>query len=129
MASVQADDSLLTVDRCVKALQEHKLVVLCFQNSQTNSNQEALNGVRDFKADSRYAGRTEVMIIDPKDPKESALIDGLGLRPDLSVATTVIVTYPGRVLATYFGPVEKEHLLWDIKQSSCGCGCPCGCGR
>ena len=36
--------------KCMKALQNRRLVFLCVQNTSTNSNDDAMQGVRDFKA-------------------------------------------------------------------------------
>ena len=49
----------------MKSLQDGKLVFLCVQNASTKSNTEALQGVRDFKAEAQYTGVTEIVMLDP----------------------------------------------------------------
>ena len=48
-----------STEKCMKSLQDGKLVLLCVQNASTKSNAEALQGVQDFKAEAQYTGVTE----------------------------------------------------------------------
>ena len=41
-------------EQCMKSLQDGKLVLLCVQNGSTKFNDEALQGVNEFKADEKY---------------------------------------------------------------------------
>ena len=59
-------------EKCLKALQEGKLVLLCVQNDSTTSNREALQGVEDLTADKRYANATEIVVLDPRDEAEAS---------------------------------------------------------
>jgi len=60
--------------RCMKALQDRKLVLLCVQSQQTQFSQAALQGARSFKADERFAQATEVVTIDPGDGSEASFL-------------------------------------------------------
>ena len=75
---------------CLKALQDRKVVLLCVQNKATKSNEDAMRGVNEFKADAQFASFTEVVRVDPGDeaegkflaqlkvdPKEQEAVDGL----------------------------------------------------
>ena len=42
-------------EKVMKQLQDNKLVFVCVQNGKTKSNEAAMQGIRDFKADARFA--------------------------------------------------------------------------
>jgi hypothetical protein len=114
-------------ERCMKALQEGKLVFLCVQNSKTNSNDEAIGGVREFKADERYAKYTEVIMLDPSDTAESAFLTDLKIDPKESEAVTAFLAPPGSVIAEFKGATVKDELIAALQKANTGCG-PGGCG-
>jgi hypothetical protein len=114
-------------ERCMKALQDGKLVLLCVQNSTTNHNDEALKGVREFKADERYAKYTEVIMLDPSDAAESSFIADLKIDPKESETVTVLMAPPGSVIAEFKGATVKDELIAALQKASTGCG-PGGCG-
>ena len=114
-------------ERCMKALQEGKLVLLCVQNSKTNSNDEAINGVRQFKADERYAKYTEIIMLDPSEAAESAFLADLKIDPKESEAVTALLAPPGSVIAEFKGATGKDELIAALQKATTGCG-PGGCG-
>ena len=114
-------------ERCMKALQDGKLVFLCVQNDSTTSNQEALQGVRDFKADERYASATEIMVLDPRDAAEASFLGNLKIDPQTATAVTAFLVPPGSVIAQYQGATTKEQLIAAVQQANTSCG-PGGCG-
>lgn len=114
-------------ERCMKALQEGKLVLLCVQNNATNNNDEALSGVRDFKADERYAKHTEVIMLDPSDAAEASFLADLKIDPKESEAVTAFLAPPGSVIAEFKGATDKDTLIAALQKASTSCG-PGGCG-
>ncbi len=114
-------------ERCMKALQAGKLVLLCAQNSATTYNDEALNGVREFKADERYAKHTELVMLDPSDTAETSFLADLKIDPKESQAVTAFLAPPGAVIAEYKGATVKDELIAALQKASTGCG-PGGCG-
>lgn len=52
--------------RCLGALQQGRLVVLCVQGASTKLNDQAMIGVRNFAADARFAGFTDIVTLDPR---------------------------------------------------------------
>ncbi len=64
-------------EKCMKSLQDGKLVFLCIQNEKTKSNDAAMKGVNEFKADERFAHATTVMSVDPTDKKEASFLADL----------------------------------------------------
>jgi len=114
-------------ERCMKTLQEGKLVLLCVQNSATNENDEALKGVGEFKADERFAKFTEVVMLDPTDSAEASFLADLKIDPKESKAVTAFLVPPGAVIAKYSGATAKDELIAALQKASTGCG-PGGCG-
>jgi hypothetical protein len=112
---------------CLKALQERKLVLLCLQNRQTSDNQGALNGVKEFKSDSRFSSATEIVMIDPVDVKEHKFLNQLGIDKSSNQATTVLISPPAEVIATYLGAVTKNQVVSDLQKANSGCCGPGGC--
>jgi len=53
--------------KCLKCLQDRKLVLLCIQNEKTRFTRVAMTAAQGFKADVRYAKATEIVTLNPKD--------------------------------------------------------------
>ena len=114
-------------EKCMKALQDGKLVFLCLQNDSTTSNAEALQGVQDFKSDERYANATEIVVLDPRDTAEASFLGDLKIDPQTTTAVTAFLVPPGSVIAEYQGATTKDTLIAALQQANTGCG-PGGCG-
>lgn len=114
-------------ERCMKSLQDGKLVLLCVQNSTTTSNAEALQGVNDFKADEKYSAATEIVMLDPTDAAEASFLSDLKIDPKTTVATTAFLAPPGSVITEVVGPTTKDELAQALQQANTSCG-PGGCG-
>lgn len=116
------------MQKCLKALQEGKLVFLCAQNKATKSNDAAMKGVNEFKADARFAQFTEIVQVDPTDAAESKFLAQLKIEPKADEAVTAFLAPPGAIVATYKGATDRDTLVKAIMAaSSGGCG-PSGCG-
>ncbi len=111
----------------MKAIFDRKSVLLCVQNDKTQFNQEALTGVKAFKADPQYTKGTEIVTFDPTDKAEQPFLKALQVDPKTTTAVTVLVTPPGAPVARFAGAVTKEQIEAAVKtaQSSCGPGCSC----
>ena len=113
--------------RCLKALQDRKLVLLCLQNTKTISNEEALKGVRDFKEDPRFINATEIVMIDPSDGQEHKFLNQLALDTHSTQAVTVLISPPAEVIGKYQGSTTKAQLASDLQKATSGCCGPGGC--
>lgn len=119
--------------KCLKALQENKLVLLCAQNGKTRANDAAMQGVNSFKADIRFAKFTEVVRIDPTDKRELKFLTQLQIDPKTGEAVTAFLAPPGAVIAKYNGATDKDAMIAALTAAtsggcgSGGCG-PSGCG-
>lgn len=116
-----------STEKVMKSLQDGKLVFVCVQNETTASNDAALQGVRDFKADVRYASATEIVTLDPSDKKESRFLTDLQVPAETKEAITVFVAPPGQAIAKIEGATNKDALIDALSKANTGCG-PGGCG-
>jgi hypothetical protein len=129
------EDSIASASeqQCLKALQDRKLVFLCLQNAATKSNDVAMQGVNDFKSDTRFAEFTEVVQIDPASAGEQAFLAKLKIDPKITEATTAFLAPPGSLVSTVTGATSKDALVASLTAAtSGGCGAggcgPKGCG-
>lgn len=119
--------------RCMKALQDRKLVLLCVQNQRTQFSQAALSGAQDFKADARFAKATEIVTVNPEDRTEAAFLKELEVDPRTPQAVTVLLAPPGQPIAKFAGAVTKDQIVAKVAAAQSGpcangqCG-PGGCG-
>ncbi len=109
--------------KCMKALQDKRLLILCLQNEETSENEEALAGVRAFAEDPRFSQATEIVIADPR---KGDLASRFNVDPDMTRATTLLVTPPGNVVTTINGKTAKAEFVDKLTEASSSC-CPGGC--
>ncbi len=114
------------LEKCLKALQGGKLLIVCAQNKNTKSNDAVNKGVSEFTADNRYSAVTEVVQVDPADAAEGKLMSGFKIDPQTKEAVTVLMAPPGAVMATIQGKVDKDSLIAAFTPKPCNCG-PGGC--
>ncbi len=115
------------MQQCLKALQERKLLFVCLQNSKTKANDAALKGVNEFKADPQFAEATQIVKVDPADPKESKLLAQLKADPKSKTASTAFLAPPGMVVSKLDGATTKAD--WDaaLKKAMASCAPGSGC--
>lgn len=114
--------------RCMRAIQDRHLILLCVQNGSTQYNGEAMQGVAQFKADPQFAQATEVVTLNPADGAERNFLAALQVDPRTPTAVTLLVTPPGAPVARFAGPVTKEQIVAKLVSAQSG-SCPGGkCG-
>jgi hypothetical protein len=111
---------------CLKALQDQKLLFLCLQNQKTTHNETAMQGIRDFTADPRFASASVVVLIDPSDEREQKFLMQLAADPHALQATTLFISPPAVTIGQYKGATSKEQFVADLQQAVTPC-CPGGC--
>jgi hypothetical protein len=113
--------------KCMRAIQDQHSILLCVQNDKTQSNQEAMQGVKAFKGDPQYTKGIEVIMLDPTDKAEQRFLKDLEVDPRTTTAVTVLVMPPGAPVARFTGALTKDEIETAVKaaQSSCGPGCNC----
>jgi len=114
--------------QCMKALQDGKLVFLCAQNGATKSNDAAMQGVNDFKADKRFADTTEIVKVDPASASEQSFLAKLKIDPKATDATTAFLAPPGSVVSKVTGATTKGALEAALTAASSGACCSGGAG-
>lgn len=116
--------------RCLSALQERKLVLLCVQNATTPSAGEARVGAEAFKADARFGDSTELVTVDPADASERDFLAELKVPEEPSRARTVFLAPPGVMLGVFEGATTASTFEMALaKATSGGCGSgSSGCG-
>jgi len=113
--------------QCLKALQERKMVLVCVQNGKTAHNEEAMQGVNDFKADRLYAARSAIVSVDPTNETEADLLKKLRVSSETEEAVTVLMAPPGRPIATFTGATNKADIVAATKKAGSGCDPKSGC--
>ena len=114
--------------KCMRAIQDQHLILVCVQNDKTQFNQEATQGVEAFKADPEYAKATEIVMLNPADDAEQHFLKALQVDPQTTTAVTLLVTPPAHPVARFAGAVSKDEIAAKLKASQSGC-CPGGkCG-
>jgi hypothetical protein len=113
--------------KCIRAIQDQHTILLCVQNGKTQSNQEAMDGVKAFTADPQYAKGTEIIVLDPADKEEQSFLKDIEVDPQTAKAVTVLVMPPGAPVARFTGAVTKDEIATavDAAKSSCPPGCKC----
>ena len=106
-----------TTEAILQPLQEGKLLFLMVQNNKTKKNQEALNGVNEFQADAKYRDTTEIITLDPSDPKEGELLEKIEVDPKTKEAVTVFFLPPGEMIGKYTGATNKAEIESTLQQA------------
>jgi hypothetical protein len=115
--------------KCMKVIQDQRMILICVQNDKTQFNQEAMQGVKAFKTNSAYGKATEIVMLDPADKAEQRFITDLQVDPRSTTAITVLVTPPGAPVAHFAGPVSEQQITAKVKEAEAGCGANCSCHR
>jgi hypothetical protein len=90
---------------------------------------EAMSATMAFKADPRYANATEIVVVNPDNQTEHALLSDLKVDLRSPQAVTVVLAPPGQPVASFVGAVTKEQIVAKVEAGPCAdgkCG-PNGC--
>ncbi len=115
------------LQKCLKALQDRKMVFVCVQNDKTQHNTEALGGVMAFATDLENVTTTAIVTIDPANADEESFLKQLKVDPKTDEAITVFLAPPGAIVGTYKGAVSKDVLTAAAKNAAKGCDPKTGC--
>jgi len=109
------------LQKCLKALQDGRLVLVCLQNGGTQANEAAMKGVNEFKADPQFGAMTEIVKVDPSDAKEIKLLGQLKADPQAKLAATAFLAPPGVLVANIDGPTIKDGLTASLQKAMASC--------
>jgi hypothetical protein len=115
------------LQKCLKALQDGRLVLVCLQNGRTQANDAAMKGVNEFKADARFGGMTEIVKVDPSDAKETKLMAQLKADPKAKTAATALLAPPGVLVTKVDGATTKDGLMTSLQKAMSSCAPGSGC--
>jgi hypothetical protein len=124
---LQAAVASTGLQQILKAVQEGRLGLVCLQNDQTKENDAAMKGVKEVKADAQFAEWTEVIKLDPSDPKEARLVAQLKVEPKTKKAATVVVAPPGVMVTRVDGATTLKSLKAALQKAAEGCSGSPGC--
>ncbi len=116
-------------EKCLKYMQDKKLVLVCIQNGKTQFSQIARKSALDFQADKRFAKTTGIVMVDPEDKAEHPMLKGLKVAPQTTEAIIVVLTPLGPI-AKFVGNVTKDQIVAKIASAQSGprAGGKCGPG-
>ncbi|HEY3323240.1 MAG TPA: hypothetical protein VGP72_22490 [Planctomycetota bacterium] len=100
--------------RCLKVLQEKKVVVLCAFDKTVAADDPSNQAVAEFKSSKLYGKIIEVLKVDPADAAEAAFLRQLQVDPNAH-STTVVVAPPRRLLGTFKDKVTTANLETALK--------------
>jgi hypothetical protein len=115
--------------QCLKALQDRKLVLVCVTDQADQQDSFVPpQGVRDFKADKKYGGVTEIIKLNPRDQNETTFLKELQVQPISQKTVTVLLAPPGSVIGKFDAAATKQQIIAKLAATQSGC-CPGGkCG-
>ncbi|TWT51689.1 hypothetical protein KOR42_33750 [Thalassoglobus neptunius] len=97
--------------KCLKALQEQKIVVLC---AQPTSDAEVPSGVTEFKEDLFFSERTEVVSVLATDPAETKFLNQLRVPTDRTNSIVAFMAPPGVMIGVYDGSITHAQLAQQL---------------
>ena len=116
--------------RCLKALQDRKLVFVCLVDQADLSEKMPIpKGVEDFKADKKYSAATEIVMLNVRDTKEATFLTQLNFPPGYA-PMTILLGPPGVEIGSFRWSSPKERFAAALAAPRSGC-CPggsCGAG-
>jgi hypothetical protein len=116
------EEALVTpaMTRCMKAMQEEKLVVLCACPTGTTAFPKA---VADLKADPHFAQRISVVALNIEDPAEARLVKDMEL-PTTRSTTMVFMAPPGVMVGKYASTATASQMARDLAKAGKCCDNP-----
>lgn len=123
LTAAQVDAAIVTPaqTRCMRALQDKKLVLLCVQPT---GSQQVPVGVQQFKADKLNVNRTHLVSFQASDPAEAKFLQQLKVRPDTRTTVTAFMAPPGVLLGTFNDKVTPTVLMTKLAAAGQCCDDP-----
>lgn len=123
LTAVQVDAAIVTPaqTRCMRSLQDKKLVLLCVQPT---GRQQVPGGVQQFKANKLNVNRTHLVSLQANDPAEAKFLQQLKVRPDTRSTITAFLAPPGVLLGTFDENVSHDALMQKLVAAGQCCDDP-----
>ena len=119
--------------RCLKALQDRKLVLLCVVDQAGPNGSGAPMAAQEFKADQRFGAASEIVLVSASDAGETGFLKELRVDTGVPKPFTVLLAPPGSVVGQFDSRATKDQMLAKLaaaQSNPCAggvCG-PGGCG-
>lgn len=110
-----------TMSRCMKAMQEGKLVLVCGFPSATGA---LPAGVKDMQADPHFSNRLTVIPMQLTDPAETRFVSQMELPANSRSTAIVFMAPPGVVVGKYNSLVTKNQMASDLHKAGKCCDDP-----
>ncbi len=94
--------------RCMKSMQEGRLVFVCIG---LDDGADVPAGVRDFRTDPEFDGRSDVVAFSAYDPAEKDFLDQLKVDPAALRSPVTAFLAPPAVLVGKFGPAATKNEM------------------
>ncbi len=116
------DEAIVTpaMTRCMKAMQQDKLVLLCACPTGTTTFPKA---VADLKADPHFASRISVVALNIEDPAEARLVKDMEL-PATNKTTMIFMAPPGVMVGKYAPTATASQMARDLAKAGKCCDNP-----
>lgn len=123
LAPAQVASAIVTPaqTRCMRALQDKKLVLLCVQPT---GSKDVPMGVQQFKAHKLNVNRTHLVRLQAGDPAEAKFLHQLKVRPDTRTTVTAFMAPPGVLLGTFNDRVTPTVLMTKLAAAGQCCDDP-----
>lgn len=109
---------------CLLGMQQRKLVFVCVQGQTSVENKAAMDGVEQFAKDAKFGNFTTIVKVDPKDARESQLLNRLKITATDSAPQTVLLAPTGQLIANWKGATSKTAIMNKVKGLTKSCGDP-----
>lgn len=111
-----------TMSRCMKAMQDGKLVLVCVQTAPRTPMPAA---VKSLRADPDFTDRTATFSLDTTDPAERDFLDQLEIDADNSAdVATVVLAPPGVLVGKFPSTASADDLVAELNAAGKCCDDP-----
>ncbi len=120
----QIDQSIVTptMTRCMKSLQENKMVFVCVQTSDKNFIPVA---VKEMQADPQFKDRVTVVSMRLRDPEETRFVAQMQINPQTTTGTTaVLLAPPGVLIGKYPATATSAQIAAALHDAGKCCNDP-----
>lgn len=111
-----------TMTRCMKSLQEGKLVFVCLQTSQKAVTPTV---VQSMQLDAEFSPRVVVVSMQVNDPEETRFLQQMQVDPkQVRAPLAALLAPPGLLIGKYDGAAKKDEVIAALHQAGKCCDDP-----
>ena len=111
-----------TMTRCMKSLQENRLVFVCVQTAE---NPVVPAGLKDLQADPHFKERIVTVSMQLRDPAETRFLTQMQIDPQaVTEVTTVLLAPPGLMIGKYDANASADQIAAALHQAGKCCNDP-----